>query len=152
MKWSKSETMSLDATRLALERELLASLRAQSADLEQPQVRMQLHALFLEQAQGLLQPLMEEVRDWTAGQIARPSQSTVVGLKRLQGLAQDRQEPGLVRLAEALHDAVVRAIVGNTPVSAAACLRAVEELHRLLHQYAVGVSRAPSDNVMADLR
>ena len=144
--------MSLDATRLALERELLASLRAQSADLEQPQVRMQLHALFLEQAQGLLQPLMEEVRDWTAGQIARPSQNTVVGLKRLQGLAQDRQEPGLVRLAEALHDAVVRAIVGNTPVSAAACLRAAEELHRLLHQYAVGVSRAPSDNVMADLR
>jgi len=138
--------MSLDPTRLALERELLDSLRAHSADLQQPKVRLQLHALFLEQAQGLLQPLMEE------GQVARPSQSTMAGLKRLHGLAQDRQEPGLVRLAEALHDAVVRASVGNTPVSAAACLRAAEELHRLLHQYAVGVSRAPSDSVMTDLR
>jgi len=144
--------MSLDPTRLALERELLDSLRAHSADLQQPKVRLQLHALFLEQAQGLLQPLMAEVREWAAGQVARPSQSTMAGLKRLHGLAQDRQEPGLVRLAEALHDAVVRASVGNTPVSAAACLRAAEELHRLLHQYAVGVSRAPSDSVMTDLR
>jgi hypothetical protein len=143
--------MSLDSTRLALERELLASLRSQSAGLQQPQVRLQLHALFLEQAQGLLQPLMEEVREWTAGQVARPSQSAVICLQRLQGLAQDRQEPGLVRLSEAMHDAVVRASVGDTSVSAAACLRAAEELHRLLHQYAVGVSRAPSDSVLAEL-
>jgi hypothetical protein len=42
--------------------------------------------------------------------------------------------------------------VGDTLVSAAACLRASEELHRLLHQYAVGVSRTPSDSVLADLR
>mgnify|MGYP006295125453 CR=1 FL=1 len=144
--------MSLDSHRLALERELLASLRAQSAGLQQPQVRLQLHALFLEQAQGLLQPLLEEVREWTAGQVARPSQVTVNRLQRLQGLAKDQQAPGLVLLSEALHDAVVRASVGDASVSAAACLRAAEELHRLLHQYAVGVSRAPSDSVLTDLR
>jgi hypothetical protein len=50
-----------------------------------------------------------------------------------------------------MHDAVVRASAGDTSVSAAACLRAAEELHRLLHQYAVGVSRAPSDSVLAEL-
>ena len=54
-------------------------------------------------------------------------------------------------ITEAMHDAVVRASVGDTSVSAAACLRAAEELHRLLHQYAVGVSRAPSDSVLAEL-
>ena len=63
--------MSLDPQRLALERELLASLRADSAGLQQPQVRVQLHALFLEQAEALLQPLLEDVREWTAGQLAR---------------------------------------------------------------------------------
>ena len=143
--------MSLDPQRLALERELLASLRADSAGLQQPQVRVQLHALFLEQAEALLQPLLEDVREWTAGQLARPSKTTVARLQRLQGLALDRQEPGLIRLSQALHDAVVRASVGDTLVSAAACLRAAEELHRLLHQYAVGVSRMPSDSVLADL-
>ena len=144
--------MSLDPQRLALERELLASLRADSAGLQQPQVRVQLHALFLEQAEALLQPLLEDVREWTAGQLARPSKTTVARLQRLQGLALDRQEPGLISLSQALHDAVVRASIGDPQVSAAACLRGAEELHRLLHQYAVGVSRSPSSDILAGLR
>jgi small-conductance mechanosensitive channel len=144
--------MSLDPHRLALERELLAALRSASEGLQQPQVKIQLHALFLEQAEAQLQPLLEEVREWTAGQIPRPSKTAVTRLQRLLGLSQDRQEAGLISLAEALHDAVVRASIGEAQVSAAACLRGAEELHRLLHQYAVGVSRPPSNDILADLR
>ena len=144
--------MSLDSHRLTLERELLASLRAGDAGLQQPQVKTQLHALFLEQAEAQLQPLLDEVREWTAGQLQRPSKSAIARLQRLHGLSQDRQEPGLVGLIEALRDAVVRASVGDPLVSAAACLRAAEELHRLLHQYAVGVSRPPNADVLTDLR
>jgi hypothetical protein len=144
--------MSLDPNRLALERELLSALRSGSAGLQQPQVKIQLHALFLEQAQALLQPLLDEVREWAAGKVARPSTGMVARLQRLHGLAVDREAPGLLRLSEALRDAVVRASVGDTLVSAAACLRAGEEMHRLLHQYAVGVDRAPSDAVLNDLR
>jgi hypothetical protein len=144
--------MRLDPNRLALERELLSALRSGSGGLQQPQVKIQLHALFLEQAEALLQPLLDEVREWAAGEVVRPSKGMVARLQRLHGLAVDRQEPGLLRLSEALRDAVVRASVGDTQVSAAACLRGGEELHRLLHQYAVGVSRPPSDAVLTDLR
>ena len=144
--------MSLDPQRLAHERELLAALRSANEGLQQPQVKIQLHALFLEQAQAQLEPLLEELREWTAGQMPRPSKGAVARLQRLLGLSQDRQEAGLVSLTEALHDAVVRASIGDLQVSAAACLRGAEELHRLLHQYAVGVSRSPSSDILAGLR
>ena len=108
--------------------------------------------MFLEQADALLQNLLQELADWQAGHRALPSALVLQGLQRLIGLAQDRRLTGVQALANALLSALQSVCTGAGTTSATDAVQAAEELARLLFLYAGGQQRGASADVLARLQ
>ena len=144
-----------DARRAELERHLLLELRNPQVPAPQrlmaPGVQEGLQQLFLEQADGLLQDLMQELADWQAGHRSLPSALVLQGLQRLIGLAQDRGLTGVQALANALLSALQSVCTGTGATTATDAVQAAEELARLLFLYAGGQQRSASADVLARL-
>ena len=144
-----------DARRAELERHLLLELRNPQVPAPQrlmaPGVQEGLQQLFLEQADGLLQDLMQELADWQAGHRSLPSAMVLQGLQRLIGLAQDRGLTGVQALANALLSALQSVCTGTGTTTATDAVQAAEELARLLFLYAGGQQRSASADVLARL-
>ncbi len=145
-----------DARRAELERHLLDALRAphlsQPQRLMSPGVQEGLQQLFLEQADQLLQTLLQDLQDWESGHRDRPSVLVLQALQRLTGLAQDRGLSGVQALANALLSALQSVCAGAQVPNASTCLHAAEELARLLFLYAGGQERVASAEVLAQVQ
>jgi hypothetical protein len=149
-----------DSRRLDLERQLLLALQQGAGSPAQrlmaPGVQEALQQLFLDQSDAVLQPLLEELAEWQAGQRTNPSVAVMCGLRRLSGLAQDQRLPAIRQLSDSLHLAL-KAAAGAGAASTAAptpgdCQQGAEELARLLFLYAAGQRREVSPEVLARLQ
>ena len=148
-----------DSRRQDLERELLMALQQGAGSPAQrlmaPGVQEALQQLFLDQSDGVLQPLLGELSAWQAAERSGPSDAVLRGLQRLSGLAQDQRLDAIRGLSDALHQALIHAGAAATAspsVTVADCQQGAEELARLLFLYAAGQRREASSEVMARLQ
>ena len=148
-----------DSRRFELERHLLQALRhaegSPAQRLMASGVQEALQQLFLEQSDVVLQPLLDELSQWQAGQRAGVSDAVVQGLARLSRLAQDQGLSAIDALSAALHQAVKA--VGDADSAAATpsipdCQQGAEELARLLFLYAAGQRRDVTPELLVRLR
>ena len=148
-----------DSRRQDLERQLLLALQqgegSPAQRLMAPGVQEALQQLFLDQSDAVLQPLLEELAEWQAGQRANPSVAVMRGLRRLSGLAQDQRLHAIRELSDSLHQALEAAgggaVLPATPTPGD-CRQGAEELARLLFLYAAGQRREASPEVLAGLQ
>ena len=113
-----------------------------------------LSAMFLEFVHAQVEDWQIVMQGWAdAPQDAEAAQACLAPSAQLHLLLGDMQLDGMADLCAALMHCIETALAQNSLQAAAdQAARAVQEMMRLLHQYAAGFVRAPDPNLLAALR
>ena len=113
-----------------------------------------LSAMFLEFVHAQLEDWQAVLQFWAdAPQDALAAQACLAPTAQLHLLLSDMQLDGMADLCAALMHCIETALAQNSLQAAAdQAAPAVQEMMRLLHQYAAGFVRAPDPNLLAALR
>ena len=142
----------MNDTRHVVERELLTQLQTQEAHLSDESLQVLLQALFLEQADAIVQRLRLHLGQYVSGEIKQPPLQCNNDAYQLAQLSEERTLYGLAEVAHAMVSALDRAQHPKTEHRPIALLRGAEEVARLLHQFAAGFIKSPQQSVLDDLQ
>lgn len=112
-----------------------------------------LYNVYLNEADEWARRLVTELEEWSM-ELHRPLQNSTVGLAHaLAGSSATVGFHRLSELAKLLENALERAYLrpGGTPEHAKLFMRAAEECHRLLHQFAAGFLKEPDAQILEQL-